>query len=83
MAERVATELAERTGREEAHELVRSLSRWARDQDSNLREVLLQDDAVRSHMTSDEIEQAMDPAGYLGSANAFIDRALALYEAST
>jgi len=87
MAERVATVLAERhpegARRQEAHDLVRSLSRRARDEDGNLREVLLQDEAVRAYLAPDEIEQAMDPARYLGSAQAFIDRALALYEEST
>lgn len=83
MAERVANALAERAGREPAHDLVRTLSRQARVEDRSLRELLLHDETVRAHLGQEEIERAMDPACYLGSANAFIDRALALHEAST
>ena len=75
--------LAEHVGREGAHDLVRSLSLRALDEDRSLTELLLQDDTVRAHLAQDEIERAMDPACHLGSAHAFIDRALALHEAST
>jgi 3-carboxy-cis,cis-muconate cycloisomerase len=30
-------------------------------------------------LSEGEIDAALDPAGYLGSAGAFVDRALALY----
>lgn len=81
MAEAVANALAEHMGREAAHDLVRSLIRRARAEDRSLSHLLLQDDSVRAHLTQDEIELTMDPATYLGSANAFIDRALRGHEA--
>jgi 3-carboxy-cis,cis-muconate cycloisomerase len=83
MSEHIASELAERMGRAEAHDLVRSLSLRAGEEGRSLTELLLEDETVRAYLERDEIERAMDPACYLGSATAFIDRALALYEASS
>ena len=82
LSERVATVLAERVGGEEAQQLLRSLALESSEGGKSLRELLIQDETVRAHIAPDEIERAMDPAGYLGSAHAFIDRALALHEAS-
>jgi 3-carboxy-cis,cis-muconate cycloisomerase len=81
MSEHVASLLAAHMGREEAHDLVRSLSRRASDGRESLKELLLRDPTVCKHLSPDAIERAMDPASYLGSANAFIDRTLALYRA--
>jgi 3-carboxy-cis,cis-muconate cycloisomerase len=81
MAERITLLLAERVGRDEAHELMRSASRRANQKNCSLREVLLADDSVRHHLSVDEIERAMDPATYLGSTHAFVDRALSLHGA--
>jgi 3-carboxy-cis,cis-muconate cycloisomerase len=82
MAEHIATVLADHMGREPAHELVRALARRAGDERTNLRELLLEDEQVHAHLRPEQVEQVMDPAAYLGSTDAFIDRALASYEAS-
>jgi len=79
MSEHVASLLAPQMGREQAHDLVRALSRRASDGRENLKELLLSDPMVCSHLSPDAVERAMDPASYLGSAGAFIDRTLALY----
>jgi 3-carboxy-cis,cis-muconate cycloisomerase len=34
---------------------------------------------VKEHLSAERIEQLLDPAGYLGSAAAFVDRALAAH----
>jgi 3-carboxy-cis,cis-muconate cycloisomerase len=44
-----------------------------------LRDELLGDEVVRDLLCPDGIEQALDPLRYLGSADAFVDRALARY----
>jgi 3-carboxy-cis,cis-muconate cycloisomerase len=44
-----------------------------------LRDELLGDEVVRDLLGPDGIEQALDPLRYLGSADAFVDRALARY----
>jgi 3-carboxy-cis,cis-muconate cycloisomerase len=80
MSEHVVSLLATRMGREEANDLVRSLSRRASDGRESLKEILLGDPTVSKHLSPDAIERAMDPASYLGSAGTFIDRTLALYQ---
>ena len=42
----------------------------------------LRDDATASaHLSPEEIDRALDPAGYLGSADEFVARVLARYRA--
>jgi len=37
---------------------------------------------VEAGLTEEEADRILDPAGYLGAAGAFVDRALALHEGS-
>ena len=79
LAENVTTIAAEKLGRLEAHELVEAASRRTFANESTLREELLAEPALREHLTPEEIDDALDPEHYLGSAGAFVDRALNLY----
>jgi 3-carboxy-cis,cis-muconate cycloisomerase len=79
MAERVSLLLAERMGRDEAHELIRLLSRRIERDSGTLHEALLADGDVLRHLTVEQIEDVMNPATYLGSTQSFIHRALALH----
>ncbi|MCA1717161.1 MAG: 3-carboxy-cis,cis-muconate cycloisomerase [Actinobacteria bacterium] len=79
LAENVTTIAAEKLGRLEAHELVEAASRRTFANESTLREELLAEPALREHLTPEEIDAALDPEHYLGSAGAFVDRALDLY----
>jgi 3-carboxy-cis,cis-muconate cycloisomerase len=79
LAERVTTMLAERLGRLEAHDLVEAASGRAFESGTSLREELLADPALEEVLSAQDIDAALDPAGYLGSAGAFVDRALELY----
>lgn len=65
LSERAASLLAERVGRARAREL---LTRGRPP-----REVLAE------HLAADEVATALEPAGYLGAAGVFVDRALELY----
>jgi 3-carboxy-cis,cis-muconate cycloisomerase len=76
MAESVSMAIAGSIGREEAHQLVAGASQRAAEAGRPLREELLDDDRVREHLSKDEIDGALDPAGYLGAAGVFVDRAL-------
>jgi 3-carboxy-cis,cis-muconate cycloisomerase len=69
--------LRERIGRSEAHHLVEAASRRAVEAGRPFREELLDDDAIE--LSSEEIDRALDPAAHLGSADAFIERALERY----
>jgi 3-carboxy-cis,cis-muconate cycloisomerase len=79
MAENIATVVADRLGRQEAHELVGAAARRAADGGRPFRDELLVEPVLREKLTAEEIDAALDPAGYLGSAGAFVDRALGLY----
>jgi 3-carboxy-cis,cis-muconate cycloisomerase len=81
MTEHVAAALAGALGRPGAQQLVRRLSGQAAGSGRPLRAVLLADPQVRSHLDEAEVDRLLDPATYLGSAAAFVDRALAAHHA--
>ena len=79
LAENLTTVASERLGRLKAHDLVQAVARRAADGRRSFREELLGDDEIREVLSEEEIDASLDPAGYLGSAGTFVDRALALY----
>jgi 3-carboxy-cis,cis-muconate cycloisomerase len=79
LAERVTTIVAEHLGRLKAHDLVVAASRRTIESGRSLREELLAEQVLKEVFSEEDIEAALDPVGYLGSAGAFIDRALELY----
>jgi 3-carboxy-cis,cis-muconate cycloisomerase len=79
LAERVAAALAPALGRLRAHELVAAASAAAVAGARPFGEVLAADPAVTAHLDPGRLATLLDPAGYLGSAQAFIDRALAAH----
>jgi adenylosuccinate lyase len=75
MAEPVMIALASKgLGRQEAHEVVRKASIKADTEGALFRDVLMKDRSVRSCMTSDELDNIMDPTNYLGVAPELTDR---------
>jgi 3-carboxy-cis,cis-muconate cycloisomerase len=83
MAESVVTALAERLGQRRARELVDAATASALDAGRPLRDELISDESVSTELSEEEIDRALDPAGYLGSAESFIDRALSRYGEGT
>jgi 3-carboxy-cis,cis-muconate cycloisomerase len=83
LAENVTTVAAERLGRLKAHDFVQAACRRALEEGKPLREELLEDDAFGEVLSEGEIDAALDPAGYLGSAGEFVDRALRFYREET
>lgn len=79
MAESVTMAMAGRIGRGEAKNIVDAACRRAVDAGRPLRDELVADEAVSGLLGSDGIDHALDPLGYLGSADAFVDRALARF----
>jgi 3-carboxy-cis,cis-muconate cycloisomerase len=77
-SERLATILTERLGRTAALALVRDASLRAGAAGRPLAEEIA---ALDTGLSVDEIEAALDPTTYLGSAGALVDRALARYAA--
>lgn len=81
-AEHVVVALAGRMGREEARAAVEAACSRALAGGQSLGEALLGDAAVRAHASAAEVEAWVDPAGNLGSSEALIERALAMYRSS-
>ena len=79
MAESVTTAMAGQVGLGEAKRIVEAACRRAVDSGKPLRDELVGDDVVSEVLGADGVERALDPLGYLGSAEAFVDRALDRY----
>lgn len=79
LTENVTTVLAEHLVRLEAHELVKKAAQRTMDNGTSLREELLEEPKINEHLSSEDIDAALDPEKYLGSAEEFVDRALTFY----
>ena len=75
LAERVSFALTPRLGRSQAHEVVAEAA-----QASSFRDALAAD--ARVGLTEEELDVLLDPVGYLGAAEALVDRALRAYESA-
>jgi 3-carboxy-cis,cis-muconate cycloisomerase len=79
MAEALTMALAPQLGRPEAQRVVQELARRVQSGGVTLRQAAQDDPRVRAILPPEEIDHALEPAGYLGSTNILIDRALAAY----
>jgi 3-carboxy-cis,cis-muconate cycloisomerase len=74
LAEAVMMALAERIGRNAAHDLVHHASDAALAGPRPLADVLAEDPAVARHLDEAELRRLLDPALYVGEAMAVVDR---------
>ena len=81
LAERVSTELAPELGRLEAHEAVQRAVAQATSTDGGFAAALALQPEISGRISDARLAELLDPAGYLGSADIFIDRALAAHDA--
>lgn len=79
MAESLTITLAPHLGKPKAHHLVQTLCNRAIESGMDLLQVALNDEQIRTVLSTEAIERALDPTQYLGSTDAFISRALAKY----
>ncbi len=77
LSEAVSFTLSPKTGKAQAHRILEAAVRTAFEHRLSLREALLRSDDVRQFLSTEEIDQALDPARYLGSASIFIADVLA------
>ncbi len=77
LAEAVMMCLAPHVGRTRAHDLVYDACMEAHAQRVPLRDRLLSSPAIRQHLDEAAIDAALNPAGYLGLAEEFVDRVVA------
>jgi 3-carboxy-cis,cis-muconate cycloisomerase len=76
VAEAVMMGLAPHVGREAAHHIVQHASDAALAEHISLAEALAREPAMTENVEPAAVARLTDPAGYLGSADAFIDRVL-------
>lgn len=76
LAERIVGALAPAIGRERADALVTAAADEVSDGERSFDEALLDRPEVAEHLGRTEVARLLDPAGYLGSTDAFIDRVL-------
>lgn len=62
--------------RQEAHELLRRLAIKSQMENRYFKEVLLEDENVRKFLSVDEIEKALNPRNYLGTAIQQIEKTI-------
>jgi len=81
LAEAVSIALAQRVGREKAHELVEQCCKQAVAEGRHLRGVLRDSPEVSSRFNNAELDRLLDPANYLGQARRWVERAVAEHHA--
>ena len=81
LAESLMIALALHVGRPAAQHVVHDLCRQAAAGGVTLRDAALAHTQVRAALSPEAVAAALDPASYLGSSNAFIDRVLERYRA--
>ena len=77
LSEAVAMALAKNIGRSPAHQLVERASHRALESGRQLRDLLLEDQDVRAHLSPVELDALLDPKNYTGSAESMIQQVLA------
>jgi adenylosuccinate lyase len=79
LSEAVMLALADRIGRQTAHDVVYRCAMRTVDAGVPFRQALADDPAVAGRLSSAEIERLLDPRRYTGLAGPFVDRVLAEY----
>jgi 3-carboxy-cis,cis-muconate cycloisomerase len=79
MAEQVTLALSRSIHRADATRAVQRAGDRAAAADRSFAAELLDDPVVAAVLSADELEELLDPAGYLGATDTFIDRALEAY----
>lgn len=79
LAENVTTALTGELGRLEAHELVKAACARVAQNGTTLKQELTSEPEIGRAISEEELGAALDPANYLGSSEAFVERALDLY----
>jgi 3-carboxy-cis,cis-muconate cycloisomerase len=77
VAEAAASGLVPAMGRAAAHQVLKRVSDRALAEGKTLAQALRDDAEVRSHLDLGQIQRLTDPAAYLGSAGAFVERVVA------
>lgn len=82
LGEAVMLALGDAIGRMDAHKLVERASKAAVASGQSLYDVLAADETVARHLSPEQLKPLLDPANYVGQAQAFVDAALGQHRAS-
>jgi adenylosuccinate lyase len=82
LSERVMFALAEKIGKQTAHELVYEASMHGIERGVSFEQALLKDPRVAAALTAAELQKVLDPATYVGLAPQIVDEVLAQTRAS-
>ncbi|WP_248322063.1 3-carboxy-cis,cis-muconate cycloisomerase [Caballeronia sp. Sq4a] len=77
LGEAVMLALGDAIGRLDAHKLVEGASKEAVASGQSLFDVLAANETVSAHLSQARLKELLDPANYVGQAQAFVDAALA------
>ncbi|MGQ9814161.1 MAG: hypothetical protein ACUVR3_03285 [Candidatus Roseilinea sp.] len=83
LSEPVMLALAEKVGRQTAHDVVYQCAMRVVDQGIDFRQALAEHDTVMCHLSEADIERLLDPRRYTGLAGEFVDRVLTYYRQQT
>jgi 3-carboxy-cis,cis-muconate cycloisomerase len=81
LAEAVSIALAQRVGRDAAHHLIERCCRRAVEQGKHLREVLGAEPEVTAQLSSQALDNLLNPTHYLGQSKRWVKRAVADHQA--
>lgn len=82
LAERVMFALAEKAGKQSAHELVYEAAMRGQEQGLSFSQALYDDSRISAHFTPPQLAALLDPATYVGHAPQQVDRLLAAVDSS-
>jgi len=80
LSQRVSDALADRLGRDEAHQRVRATILSAAESQRAVRDALLDDPVIAEVLEPQELDTLLNPSTFIGSAEELIDRALTAWE---
>jgi 3-carboxy-cis,cis-muconate cycloisomerase len=81
LAEAVSIALAQRMGRDAAHHLIERCCRRAVEQGKHLREVLGTEPEITAQLSSQALDNLLNPTHYLGQSKRWVKRAVADHQA--
>jgi adenylosuccinate lyase len=82
LSERVMFAIAEKIGKQTAHELVYEISMHGIEHGISFEQALARDERVRGALSAEELSRVLDPTTYVGLAPEIVDRVLAETRAS-
>lgn len=77
LGEAVMLALGDAIGRLDTHKLVEQASKASVANGASLFDELAVNETVARHLSHDQLKQLLDPANYVGQAQAFVDAAIA------